>query len=1787
MAQDGSKITTLRGQDPDGDALTFGVRGTEGQDLLRIEQNGANEANVFLRTPLDREVKDEYTVVLTLTDNKLGEGQFITQSMLLLVEDINDNEPIFKPYESSLVVDENAPPQVLATLLATDRDEGPFGQVIYRLDGDLESDVEKFTVSTQDGKGVLRLVGDLDYERKSLYQLRVLAVDRAISGRVNTGTAALVVRVRDVEDQPPQFIQAPPVTRIPEDIPVNSGVLEVKAVDGDRGVNNRITYSILEGDKGLFQLDPTSGVLYVKKPLDRESPLSNNGAFIIKIQAEEESLVVSPPPTRTTEVTVLLEDVNDETPTFKAAHYVAEIAEGAQFNSPVNLIGDAIPEVYDHDQGNNGTFRMFLEGDGGMFDVTPPEGVNFASFLLRVRNPALLDYEKIKVVNFTVVARETVSERAKSSSAMVTVHIRDTNDNFPIFSEQQYQVLIPEDAAVGAEVAVVQARDPDSGDYGTQGIRYTDLRGSLADKLELDPETGVITLKEAGALDREALAEHYLTVEARDHLGQGNRNTVVVKVVVEDVNDHPPVFQQRNYEARIMENSDTFPEPFVLTARDDDLNGTMNHEVRYTILSGDPKKNFTIRPLTGQILPTAPLDFEAIDQEGDIRYFNLTIKAFDLGEPPLSSEVSAVVFVADVNDNAPQFDRPLYRKAIPEDTPPGTSVIQDDNGNSVLGVKPRDDSVNGSKEKEERNMKDLNTIYFHGVRQTSRIVLEVLVSMISHTCTAQGFTSVLDYCHTQLQWKETSIRRVFTSEERELLNKKTHPVKTPYGVQLNVKLLMEVYSKWLGRDVTLEVRHLENMRKFAVHNPLNINNLHHLKTQLFDLYSRVKQLVNSVMEVCHHVLMRYLKRCVRERISLQQKLRTLNDEMLRTDVDLHMAPISSALATVELSYYQACVDQADFPSDANFDFVKDYRTLINTTEQGINKLSVGLERDTMALKLLCDNIYTAKRSYMKVLKMSLLEDIMRLVNYLVGPNVSHQELSQWEQQLQQLRKNKKDRLEALGEKEVVSYEIMSRTVGVSTVRDVGRWLMTRTTDGTLHIDKIYSHLRDLHTGQVISLEKLLLSRVVIVYGPLGSGKSSLCQYMYNEWHRSSTINNNNNININNNNNNINNNNTWLGSFQLVVLLKGENVESCSFVHHLRNKIFKKSLFDVGDGEVISIIHQVKILFLVDTSSSSSSSLSGVTYSLLKALRELVGNGSGCHHVLFTAPLERRDDVHEYLNYMKGKPKEAKIQPLDNSQLQDLCFHYVKCRNSAINSTSNQTVNSILIPIVNSVVKSPVGHFLDSVRQSYNSQEVLVNSTTTTTTTTVKLFLSKLSSEEREEELLYPLPLAYLLLLWLEDPSSISNVSTISHLFEKVITFCQAKVAAKLKKHSTLSKYKIMKTAKEKIQSVCKMYRRLVNDREKKGRHKRQENETGNMFCDVCSDCLFPLLVCRENFNGNEHRLLNPVLVDVLEAWSIAQKVENTIPGIYKYFHLGRSLTKLLPMSLLKRRYYKYIDTIHYTCGFLANKQCLQQSAAAHLVNLVKESGIGSQDFLTWKKLSCEGMWSPPLVRAVAEVLDTNHTWKIPNRSYEECQTVSDLVSHGTYHPQEVVMTTRPPEEVISTLSTKSGINVRILPAERFQGVREAEQQDDILCALKEAGNVVELWGKLEEKGATVLSSMKRLHTLNVCLSSLVAVEAFCTSIHTFSTLRYLYLCLDLPLTTPVYSVPRLVYPYEIQVFLDLTGIVDDSWKWAAKVSKELLGHRFAGLILTRSQLSPSSLHQLKIELHPTEVHTSR
>lgn len=48
-----------------------------------------------------------------------------------------------------------------------------------------------------------------------------------------------------------------------------------------------------------------------------------------------------------------------------------------------------------------------------MFEVTPFKGINEASFLIRVNDPAALDYERVTVMNFSLVAKEIVANEPK------------------------------------------------------------------------------------------------------------------------------------------------------------------------------------------------------------------------------------------------------------------------------------------------------------------------------------------------------------------------------------------------------------------------------------------------------------------------------------------------------------------------------------------------------------------------------------------------------------------------------------------------------------------------------------------------------------------------------------------------------------------------------------------------------------------------------------------------------------------------------------------------------------------------------------------------------------------------------------------------------------------------------------------------------------------------------------------------------------------------------------------------------------------------------------------------------------------------------------------------------------------------------------------------------------------------------------------------------------------------------------------------------------------------------
>lgn len=87
-----------------------------------------------------------------------------------------------------------------------------------------------------------------------------------------------------------------------------------------------------------------------------------------------------------------------------------------------------------------------------------------------------------------------------------------------------------------------------------------------------------------GALDREVMTQHKMTIMVRDQGFPSNRNFTRVTVNVQDENDHPPQFVSSVMEASVFETSAIGTSVVQLTAIDQDKGS--NAEISYSVVSG-------------------------------------------------------------------------------------------------------------------------------------------------------------------------------------------------------------------------------------------------------------------------------------------------------------------------------------------------------------------------------------------------------------------------------------------------------------------------------------------------------------------------------------------------------------------------------------------------------------------------------------------------------------------------------------------------------------------------------------------------------------------------------------------------------------------------------------------------------------------------------------------------------------------------------------------------------------------------------------------------------------------------------------------------------------------------------------------------------------------------------------------------------------------------------------------------------------------------------------------------
>uniref|UniRef100_A0A8D3D2E0 Cadherin domain-containing protein n=1 Tax=Scophthalmus maximus TaxID=52904 RepID=A0A8D3D2E0_SCOMX len=506
----------------------------------------------------------------------------------------------------------SGPDPILVGRLHTDLDVGG-KNIKYVLAGEGAGTIFAINELTGDIHAMKRL----DREEKAEYTLTAQVVN-ADTDEPLEPPSEFIIKVQDINDNPPQFIEGPYRASVPEMSAVGAPVTRVTATDADDpvyGNSAKLVYSILEGQP-YFSVDPNSATIKIAlHGMDREM----REEYLVVIQAKDMGGHMGGL-SGTTTVTVTLTDINDNPPKFSKSLYEFVIPE----DLPIGKMGGKV-KANDRDIGDNAkSTYSIIEGDEqGTFEIVTDAQTQEG--ILRVKKP--LDFESKRAYTLKVEASNVRPEPSSSGpfkdTATVKIVVEDS-DEPPFFSKPVYLLEVNENAPINTVVGTVTARDPDSS--GSQVRYFIDRHTDLERQFNINVDDGKITL--AKPLDRETDMWHNITVTATEI------SRAIVAIRVMDINDNAPEFATE-YEAFLCENGK--PGQVIQTVsavdKDDPIQG---HYFDYRLVPemlNNP--NFTIKNNQDNSISVLA-KHDTFRRQKQEMYF-LPIIVTDNGNPPMSS----------------------------------------------------------------------------------------------------------------------------------------------------------------------------------------------------------------------------------------------------------------------------------------------------------------------------------------------------------------------------------------------------------------------------------------------------------------------------------------------------------------------------------------------------------------------------------------------------------------------------------------------------------------------------------------------------------------------------------------------------------------------------------------------------------------------------------------------------------------------------------------------------------------------------------------------------------------------------------------------------------------------------------------------------------------------------------------------------------------------------------------------------------------------------------------------
>ncbi|XP_062414385.1 protocadherin alpha-8-like [Pungitius pungitius] len=323
--------------------------------IFRVD---ANTGEIIVHDLIDFELEESFIIDIQASDK--GAAPLRTdKSVVVNIFDLNDNIPHIEITSFSREIPEDARLGTTVALISVlDKDSGLNGKVICSFNEDVPFILSP---STQDNMYSIVTKSTLDREKKSIYDITIVAKDAGIPSLSSKKSMNIVVS--DVNDNSPEFSGRPYIYYITENNFPGASVFSVQASDEDDGENSRILYHIIRDskDKDKFQsislnINSENGHISALKSFDFETLKT----FQFQVVATDSG---TPSLSSNVTVHVFILDQNDNAPVILYPLSSNGSAEGVE-EIPRNVnAGHLVTKVraYDADIGYNGWLLFSLQ----------------------------------------------------------------------------------------------------------------------------------------------------------------------------------------------------------------------------------------------------------------------------------------------------------------------------------------------------------------------------------------------------------------------------------------------------------------------------------------------------------------------------------------------------------------------------------------------------------------------------------------------------------------------------------------------------------------------------------------------------------------------------------------------------------------------------------------------------------------------------------------------------------------------------------------------------------------------------------------------------------------------------------------------------------------------------------------------------------------------------------------------------------------------------------------------------------------------------------------------------------------------------------------------------------------------------------------------------------------------------------------------------------------------------------------------------------------------------------